>query len=512
MGGLQPGLSPSLASPGTTDHPWLLRDGHRTSPRWDSPRFKARRGQTPGLRGDPSLGICHPWGHGQPQTGGLRGGVSLINAKEKGKIPKPSPGMSRDNGGAPGRSCTWSPAPPMGAPVPPRHEGDTEQGRGEKSMAHSPPTPAPERCPRLGEPGLPAPSARRCSPCQPAIPGVPSAGHLQCQPFPVLPVPASPSRCSQCRPFAVPALPGAPSASHLQCQPFPVLPVPAVFSASRAPCSPCRCSRCSRCSRCWPFLLLPGPGVPGALLAAIAALPAPPSSVLLSWPHVPSAPQCPQASCPRLRPASFAAHGATPGSRGDAVTSVPERRGRGEEPPGARRGLCPSRPPVPGAGGGRGWRVRLRDVLWPGWEGVRAHGAGGSMAVSGGPGVTGGSAHGGDNEGSAGTRARPVRVSLAPGGPDGNNSTNKNKNIFPFKKTKQNQSKQTNKQTKKKKQRKKKTPNGRGLCIWSRNVKSNAPPGQPELRGGDGNSGPVPRDSPAPLPAGRPCHGGDFRR
>lgn len=88
---------------------------------------------------------------------------------------------------------------------------------------------------------------------------------------------------------------------------------------------------------------------------------------------------------------------------------------------------------------GQGWQVRLRDVLWPGWEGVRAHGAGGTMAVSGGP---GGSVHVGDNEGSAGTRARPVRVSLAPGDPTGATQQIKNKNIFSFKKPNKNQNKQ----------------------------------------------------------------------
>lgn len=200
-------------------------------PRWDSPRFKARRGWA---LGGPLLGDLPPLGSGPTSDQGF-GWVFPINArKEKEKIPQAQPWSPGDTGssrgmkgplwGAPRWSRMRPPAPPpggggeVGSRTPKASGGIQRRAEGcggGKPALRAAPGPARSPCPSeispamdgdsspgssqtpsersqlLGEPGPPAPSARRRFMCQPGIPGAPGASRAS----PVLPSGASSLLC-----------------------------------------------------------------------------------------------------------------------------------------------------------------------------------------------------------------------------------------------------------------------------------------------------------------------------
>lgn len=145
-----------------------------------------RRGDRGERRDGPARGCRHPWreegvvvvvgwSHTPPPQGigGERG------AEQKEKLPR---GQRR----AGTVRLPWRDQP--------RRDG--WGGSGQTSPS--------ERSRLLGEPGLPAPSARRRSVCQPCVPSAPYAG----RPSPVFSVPVSHHpRCSPCRSATVPGAP-----------------------------------------------------------------------------------------------------------------------------------------------------------------------------------------------------------------------------------------------------------------------------------------------------------------
>lgn len=244
----------------------------------------------------------------------------------------------------------------------------------------------------------------------------------------------------------------APGGAPWAGRPPPVLSVPPILGAPCAsqPISSALCASHPWCSRCQPSLVLHVPAKPSLVLSVPATLGAPG----IGAPHASQA--APGAPCadhsrrsPWVHPVRFAAGRAAPGSHRDSGDIRDTSGGDGVTAPGAPQGLVSVQAPSPrgptagrwqGKHGGAGTMTSCgQSDGRAGKESVTTEPSTPSLP-SGSPGAARVSAHSQAKVGSAVTPVRssagrdPVRVSLTRGSPDRNSPTNKNKNLFFFKK------------------------------------------------------------------------------